>query len=144
MTDFYQNHYATVHRAVYDLALYSTESYNGVREKVRQFLNAQSIEEIIFTRGTTNGINLVARSFAKAFLKPGDAIAIPAIEHHSNFVPWQMAAEEFGVELKILPVNSKGELILDEAYGLIDGSVKLVSLAHISNLSGTLPIPSKK
>lgn len=137
LTDFYSNHYATVHRTVYELSNYATTAYHNARLKIQAFLNAKKSEEIIFTRGTTESINLVAYSFGKAFVKPGDEILISEIEHHSNIVPWQMLCEERGAILKTIPVNERGELLLDVFAQLLNKKTKLVAIAHISNILGT-------
>jgi cysteine desulfurase/selenocysteine lyase len=141
--DFYQNHYGTVHRAIYELSIYSTHLYQDVRKKVRAFLNASKAEEIIFTRGTTESINMVAYSFGKAFIKPGDEVILSEIEHHSNIVPWQIVCEDRGALLKIIPCNDRGELLLDEYAKLLNEKTKIVSVNHISNALGTLN-PIKK
>lgn len=141
--EFYEKHYGTVHRAVYELAVKSTDEYCKVREKVQQFLNAKEAEEIIFTRGTTESINLIANSFGKAFIKPGDEVIISEIEHHSNIVPWQILCEDRNAILKIIPVNDLGELRLEEYAKLLTPKTKIVSIGHISNALGTLH-PVKK
>ncbi len=138
ITDFYQNHYGTVHRAVYELAVYSTQAYQTARQKIKDFLNASKVEEIIFTRGTTESINMVAYSFGKAFVKPNDEILITAMEHHSNIVPWQMLCEERGAILKVAPINERGELIIEEFQKLLNPKTKLVAITHISNSLGTI------
>ncbi len=138
IASFYRDHYGTVHRAVYELALHSSEEYQHTRQKIREFLHAAKDEEIIFTRGTTESINLVAYSFGKAFIKPGDEILISAMEHHSNIVPWQILCEDRGALLKIIPMNSKGELLLDEYAKLLNPRTRLVAIAHISNSLGTI------
>ncbi len=138
MADFMRNEYGTVHRAVYELAVRSTEQYSKIREKIVKFLNAELSEEIIFTRGTTESINLVATSFGKTFVNPGDEVLITEIEHHSNLVPWQMMCEERGAGLKVIPVNDAGELIIEEYEKLLSPKTKIVALAHISNAIGTL------
>lgn len=138
ISNFYQNDYGTVHRAVYQLAAHATEAYQDVRFKVKNLLNARSVDEIVFTRGTTSAINLVARSFGKVAVFAGDTILISQIEHHSNIVPWQMLCEERGAVLKIIPVNDAGEIDLEGYRALLDHSVKLVSIAHISNVLGTI------
>lgn len=135
---FYAEEYATVHRAIYELAVFSTEHYQKAREKVCKFLNAENAEEIIFTRGTTESINFVAYSFGKAFIKPGDEILISEIEHHSNIVPWQILCEDRGATLKIIPVNDQGELCLESFQKLLSDKTKLVSIAHVSNALGTV------
>ena len=143
LTNFYTDHYGTVHRAVYELAVHSTQSYQATREKARQFINAKSVDEIIFTRGTTESINLIATSFGKAFIKPGNKILISAIEHHSNIVPWQLMAEERGAELKVIPCNERGELDQIAYAKLLEEQPKIVALCHVSNALGTInPIQS--
>lgn len=135
---FYSEHYGTVHRAVYELALLSSQDYGDVRDKVRVFINAPSVEEIIFTRGTTESINMVAYSFGKAFVKPGDEILISEMEHHSNIVPWQVLREDRGAVLKVIPINNKGEIILEEYEKLLNSRTRLVAITHISNALGTI------
>lgn len=138
LTDFYTNHYGTVHRAVYHLAGYATNAYQSAREEAKKFLNAASDNEIIFTRGTTESINLVAYSFGKAFVKPGDEILISALEHHSNIVPWQMLCEERGAKLKVIPMLDNGELDMDAFRSLLNSKTKLLAVGHISNAIGTI------
>jgi cysteine desulfurase/selenocysteine lyase len=138
MHRFYSEQYGTVHRSVYDFAGQATIRYNEVRQKLKEFLNAAFVEEIIFTKGTTEAINLVATTFSKAFLQPGDEILITEMEHHSNIVPWQMACEERGAHLKAIPINDQGELILEAFDELLTDRTKLVSVAHIANSTGTL------
>lgn len=138
ITDFYTNHYGTVHRAVYELSVAATEEYQHVRCQVATFLNASKPEEIIFTRGTTESINLIAYSFGKAFLKPGDEILITEMEHHSNIVPWQIACEDRGCVLKVVPINDTGEIDLVEFAKLLTKKTKLVAITHVSNALGTV------
>lgn len=138
MSDFYRMHYATVHRSVYTLAKEATEAYYSVRRKVHSFLNAKSLEEIIFTRGTTASLNLLAQSFGAAFLKEDDIVLVPEIEHHSNIVPWQMACKRHHAKLQRIPVDDNGEIIFEAFEKLLSEKVKMVSLAHISNVLGTL------
>lgn len=138
ISDFYTNHYGTVHRAVYELAVHSTLAYQDVRQKIQYFLNAAKPEEIIFTRGTTESINLVAYSFGKAFIQPGDEILISQMEHHSNIVPWQIACEDRGAILKIIPMNIHGEILLDEYEKLLTPRTKIVAITHVSNALGTV------
>lgn len=138
ITEFYSKRYGTVHRAVYELARRSTEDYQAVREKVRKFLNAAKCEEIVYTKGTTESINLVAHSFGKAFCKPGDEIIISEMEHHSNIVPWQLLSEERGTKLKVIPVSERGELDLKAFAQLLTARTRLVSLCHVSNTLGTV------
>lgn len=138
ITDYYRDHYGTVHRAVYQLAIRSSEEYEHVRRKVQAFLNASSVEEIIFTRGTTESINMVAYSFGKAFIRPGDEILISAMEHHSNIVPWQLLCEDRGCILKVIPMNERGELLLDKYAKLLGPRTRIVAVAHVSNSLGTI------
>lgn len=138
VTNFYRKHYGTVHRAIYQLAVWSTEHYQQTRQKVKDFLNAGKVEEIIFTRGATESINLVAYSFGKAFVNPGDEILISAMEHHSNIVPWQILCEDRGAKLKVIPMNERGELILEEYAKLLNPRTRLVAFTHVSNALGTI------
>jgi cysteine desulfurase / selenocysteine lyase len=138
MNRFYSEEYATVHRSVYDFASHATSRYNDIRQQLKEFLNAAFVEEIIFTKGTTEAINLVAASFGKAFLQPGDEVLITAMEHHSNIVPWQLICQERGAHLKAIPINDRGELIFEAFEQLLTDRTKIVSLAHIANATGTL------
>ncbi len=135
---FYKDHYGTVHRAVYELANDSTDMYHEARLKAQKFLGAKRPEEIIFTRGTTDAINLAAYSFGKAFIKPEDEIIISEIEHHANIVPWQMVCEDRGAKLKVIPVDERGVLKLGEYEKLLSPKTKIVAIAHISNALGTI------
>ena len=143
MTHFYLCEYATVHRAIYDLAAKATEHYSTVRETVRHFLNAALQEEIIFTSGTTDSINLVARSFGEAFLEEGDEIIISHAEHHANIVPWQMISLEKKIKLKIVPISDLGEFDLEAFKKLLSKKTKLVSIAYMTNTTGAI-YPVKK
>lgn len=138
IANFYKNHYGTVHRAVYELSVESTKGYQETRRKAQAFLNAAKLEEIIFTRGTTESINMVAYSFGKAFVKPGDEVIITECEHHSNIVPWQIMCEDRGAILKVVPINDRGELILEEYAKLLNEKTKIVSVAHVANSLGTI------
>ncbi len=138
ISTFLSDYYGTVHRAVYELAIRSTDEYQRVRKKVKDFLNAARDEEIIFTRGATESINLVACCFGKAFVKPGDEVLISAMEHHSNIVPWQMMCEERGAILKVIPMNQQGELLLEAYANLLSEKTRIVAVAHISNSLGTV------
>jgi len=138
MSYFLQEEYGTVHRAVYDLAMQATTHYDGIRQKVREFLDVPEEGEIIFTRGTTDGINLVASSFGKAFINEGDEILISETEHHSNIVPWQMIAKERKAHLKVIPVNDLGEVLLDVYEKMLGPKTKMVAIAHISNTTGVI------
>ena len=134
---YYAQEYGTVHRAVYTLAMEATERYNQVRQQVARFLNATSEEEIIFTRGTTESINLIAHSFGDRFVNMGDEILVSNLAHHANIVPWQLMCEARGANLRVLPVNDRGELILDALEECLCGRTKLIALSHISNAIGT-------
>lgn len=136
--DFYQNHYSTVHRTVYELAVLATQRYQETRQKVQELLNAKKVEEIIFTRGTTDAINMVAYSFGKAFIKPGDEIILTELEHHANIVPWQIMCEDRGAVIKIAPVNDNGDLLLEDFAQLLNAKTKLVAITHVSNSIGTI------
>ncbi|MAY83148.1 MAG: cysteine desulfurase CsdA [Flavobacteriales bacterium] len=138
LNNYYTQENANIHRGVHTLSQEATSAYEEARVQMREFLNAQHTEEIIFTKGTTDGINLVASSFGRFNLKEGDEILITAMEHHSNIVPWQMICEEKGAKLKVAPINDQGELILDELYDLITERTKLVAIVHISNTLGTV------
>jgi len=134
----YSHDYANVHRGVHTLSERATAAYEGARKKVKAFINAQSQKEIVFVRGATEGINLVAQTFGKANLKAGDEILITAMEHHSNIVPWQMLCEETGAKLKVAPINLQGELIIEQFMALLTEKTRLVSVAHMSNALGTV------
>jgi cysteine desulfurase/selenocysteine lyase len=121
----------------------ATEAFEGARERVRRFINARSSKEIIFTRGTTEGINLVAQSYARPRFKPGDEILITALEHHANIVPWQMVCEQTGCTLKVAPIDRRDELVFDEFQKLLSPRTKLVAVAHVSNALGTV-LPVKR
>jgi cysteine desulfurase/selenocysteine lyase len=135
--------HANVHRGVHALSQAATESFEGARERVRRFINARSTKEIIFTRGTTEGINLVAQSYARSRFKPGDEILITGLEHHANIVPWQMVCEQTGCTLKVAPIDRRGELVFDEYLKLLSPRTKLVAVAHVSNALGTV-LPVKR
>lgn len=143
IADFYAQDYGTVHRSIYGLSKNASFAFAEARKRVAFFLNARSEEEIIFTRGTTASLNLIARSFGKRFLQKGDVIVLTEIEHHANLVPWQFLKEDLGVELRFLPVNDAGEILLKESEKLFDERVKIVSLPHISNAVGVMH-PIKK
>ncbi len=138
IAEYYLKDNANIHRGIHSLAERATKNFEETRETVRKFLGASSIEEIIFTSGTTQGINLVASSFGNAFIQKGDQIIISGLEHHSNIVPWQMLCESKGIELKIIPVNDLGELEIDKFEQLLNPRVKLVALNHVSNSLGTI------
>jgi cysteine desulfurase/selenocysteine lyase len=140
---YYKSENSNIHRGVHYLSELATSSYEGAREKIRQFLNAESGHEIVFVRGTTEAINLVAQSYGRTFLKPGDEIVISAMEHHSNIVPWQILCGQIGARLRVVPINHDGEFILDEYRRLLNESTKLVSLTHVSNALGSI-VPVKE
>ena len=135
--------HANVHRGVHALSQAATEAFEGARERVRRFLNARSTREIIFVRGTTEAINLVAQSYARPRLKAGDEILISALEHHANIVPWQMVCEQTGATLKVAPIDKRGEFLFDEYLGLLSPRTKIVAVAHVSNALGTV-MPVKR
>jgi cysteine desulfurase/selenocysteine lyase len=140
----YETHsHANIHRGVHALSQAATEAFEGARERVRRFINARSTKEIIFVRGTTEAINLVAQSFARPRLKAGDEIIVSALEHHANIVPWQMVCEQTGCTLKVAPINKRGEFLFDEYLKLLSPRTKVVAVAHVSNALGTI-LPVKK
>ena len=138
----YETHtHANVHRGVHALSQAATAAFEGARERVRRFINARSVHEIIFTRGTTEGINLVAQAYARPRLKSGDEILISALEHHANIVPWQMVCAQTGAVLKVAPINRRGELEFEAFTRLLSARTRLVAVAHVSNALGTvLPV----
>lgn len=138
ISNFYANEYATVHRAIYEKAIKSSENYAAVRSKVAKFINASFDEEIVFTRGTTDAINLVARSLGDLVVKEGDEILITTLEHHSNLVPWQMLAERKNAKLIIAPIDPFGDVDLDAFEKLLSPKTRIVSFTHISNAIGTV------
>ena len=138
MRDEYLNVNANVHRGVHWLSQQATELHEGARETVRKFINAKSTTEIVFTRGTTEGLNLVASSFSDEFMKEGDEVIVSAVEHHSNIVPWQLQARKKGIVLKVIPIDDFGKLNLDEFGKMITSRTKIVSVSHVSNVLGTI------
>lgn len=138
MVDEYYNVNANVHRGVHFLSQKATDLHEASRETVRAFINAKSTAEIIFTRGTTESINLLAFSFGEAMVKEGDEIIVSAMEHHSNIVPWQMMCERKGAHLKVMPMNDDGELLLHEYEALINEKTRIVCCTHVSNVLGTI------
>jgi cysteine desulfurase/selenocysteine lyase len=130
--------HANIHRAVHYLSETATREFEGAREKIRRFLNAREAREIIFTRGTTEAINLVMHGYGRAFLKAGDEIILSSLEHHSNIVPWQMLANEKGIVLRVIPMNDAGELLQEEFRALFNANTKLLALTHVSNALGTV------
>ena len=138
ITDEYYSVNANVHRGVHFLSQQATELHEASRETVRRFINARSSNEIVFTRGTTESINLLASSFADSQMKEGDEVIVSVMEHHSNIVPWQLQAARKGIVLKVIPMNDRGERLLDEYEKLFSERTKLVSFAHVSNVLGTV------
>jgi len=130
--------HANIHRAVHYLSETATAEYEAARRKVQAFLNAGADREIIFTSGTTDGINLVAHGYGRRFFGPGDEIILTTLEHHSNIVPWQMVAEEKGAKIRVVPVNDRGELLVDEYRKLFNARTKFVAMTHVSNALGTI------
>ena len=138
-----KNSHSNVHRGVHALSQEATEAFEGARDRVRRFINAHSTREIIFTRGTTEAINLVAQSYARSRFGKGDEILITALEHHANIVPWQMVCEQTGCTLKVAPIDRRGELLFDRFVELLSPRTKLVAVAHVSNALGTV-LPLKR
>jgi len=138
LVDYYTTENSNVHRGVHTLSQMATEDYEGSRSKIRRLLNAEKDEEIIFVRGTTEGINLVAQTFGRQNIRQGDEIIISCLEHHSNIVPWQMLCEERGAVLKVVPINDDGELLMEEYEAMLGPRTKLVSMLQISNALGTI------
>lgn len=138
IVDEYYSVNANVHRGVHFLSQQATELHEAAREKVRDFINAKSTNEIVFTRGTTESINLLATSFGEAFINEGDEIIVSEMEHHSNIVPWQMLAERRGASIRVIPIDDKGELLLDEYEKLFTEKTRIVCVTHVSNVLGTI------
>ncbi|HMM34064.1 MAG TPA: cysteine desulfurase [Thermoanaerobaculia bacterium] len=135
---FYRETNANIHRSTYRLSEEATTAYEGAREKVRRFLNAASTREVVFTRGTTEAINLLASSFGQAFVKAGDEVLITGMEHHSNIVPWQLLCERTGARLRVLPIDDRGELVLEELDALLTDRTRILGVVHVSNALGTV------
>ncbi|GAB3888970.1 cysteine desulfurase [Spirosoma agri] len=138
LTDYYEGYNANIHRGIHHLAEKATAAFEASRRAMQEFLNAKHWQEIIFTYGTTDGINLVAQTYGRRFLNEGDEIIISTMEHHSNIVPWQMLCEEKGCVLKVIPVNDNGELLMDEYEKMLSERTKFVSCVHVSNSLGTI------
>jgi cysteine desulfurase/selenocysteine lyase len=138
INNYYQNYNSNVHRGVHELSQKATNVYEGSRVKIQNFIGAKSSKEIIFTKGTTEGINIIASSWAETQLTQGDEIIITTMEHHSNIVPWQILCEKIGAKLIISPINKKGEMIMSEFKNLISNKTKLISVSHVSNTLGTI------
>jgi len=142
VASFYENENSNIHRGAHTLAARATEAYEDARKTVQRFINAPSVEELVFMRGTTEAINFVAQSFGRRFIGESDEILITHFEHHANIVPWYLLAKETGAKLKVAPVDDNGELLLDEYEKLINGRTKIVSITHVSNALGTV-LPAK-
>jgi len=140
---FYEHENSNVHRAAHELAARATDAYEGAREKVRNFLNARSANEIVFVRGTTEAINLVAKSYGDQFLHPGNEIIVSHLEHHANIVPWQQLAQRKGLKIRVIPVDDDGQILLGEYQKLLNPNTRLVSFTHVSNALGTIT-PAKQ
>jgi cysteine desulfurase/selenocysteine lyase len=141
MNEVYTSYNANIHRGVHFLSDASSEAYESSREIVRTFINAEKKEEVIFTSGTTCSINGIAFSFGERYIKPGDEILISHLEHHANIVPWQMMCERKGAALRVIPINDQGEIILEEYFDMLTSKTRLVSVAQVSNVLGTvLPV----
>lgn len=136
--DLYEHHYANIHRGVHLLSVESTDAYEAVREKVRRLIHAPSTKEIVFVRGTTEAINLVAQTYGRKNVGAGDEILITALEHHSNIVPWQLLCEEKGAKLVVAPIDRRGDVMMDELAKRLTSKTKLFAVAHVSNALGTL------
>lgn len=136
--DYYTHLNSNVHRGVHYLSQKATDAYEASRRKVTAFLNARHDYEVIFTKGTTDAINLVAYSYGKQFVQEGDTVIVSAMEHHSNIVPWQIMCEDRKANLKVIPINEKGELLMDEFSALLNDKVKLIAVAYVSNTLGTI------
>ncbi|MFY0683497.1 MAG: cysteine desulfurase [Balneola sp.] len=135
---YHKNEHANVHRGIHSLSQKATDAFEETRSKVRDFINAGSLEEIIYTTGTTDSINLVAQSYGRKNFTAGDEILVSEMEHHANIVPWQMVAEETEAKLKVIPMNDKGELIMEKFYELFSDKTKMVAVVHVSNALGTI------
>jgi cysteine desulfurase / selenocysteine lyase len=138
LIEYYTKYNSNVHRGVHHLSQKATDAYENARKIVASFLNTRKSEEVIFTKGTTDGINLVANCFRRAVLQPGDVVLVTAMEHHSNIVPWQIACEDAGAEVKVIPMTPKGELIMEEFTALLSDRVKIIAMTYVSNALGTV------
>ncbi|WMY95049.1 MAG: SufS family cysteine desulfurase [Arsenophonus sp.] len=136
--NFFSNHYAAVHRGIHTLSADATVMVENIRKEVANFINASAVEEIVFTKGTTEGINLVANSYGHTFIKSGDNVILTQMEHHSNIVPWYLLAMKIGFSIRVLPINKNGKLIFKKLEELIDSRTKFLSFTHMSNILGTL------
>jgi cysteine desulfurase / selenocysteine lyase len=143
LVDYYSNYNANIHRGIHTLAEEATAAFEATRDTAREFINAESREQIVFTAGTTEGINLVAQTWGRENIERGDEIILSNMEHHSNIVPWYMLAQEKGAVIKVIPINENGELMMDEFENLLSKKTKLVAVVHVSNAMGTInPVQS--
>ncbi|WP_421774645.1 aminotransferase class V-fold PLP-dependent enzyme [Gracilimonas sp.] len=138
INDYHSNEHANVHRGIHTLSQEGTDAYEAARTKVKDFINARHLEEIIYTTGTTDSINLVANSYGRKHFREGDEIILSAMEHHANIVPWQMVAEETGAKIKVIPMTDEGELVMEEFHNLLSDRTKMVGVLHVSNALGTI------
>jgi len=138
LVNYYSHYNANVHRGVHFLSQKASDAFDGVREKVRSFINAATEREIIFVRGTTEGVNVVAATYGRKNIQQGDTILVSAMEHHSNIVPWQILCEEKGARLNVIPMNENGELVLHSLEDLLNDNCKFVAVAHTANSLGTI------
>ena len=138
LDEYYRSYNSNIHRGVHTLSELATDAYETARKKIQHFINAESLQEVIFVRGTTEGINLVAQSYGRNKLRAGDEIIISTMEHHSNIVPWQLLCEQTGAVLKVIPINDAGELDMDEYKNLLNERTRIVAVVHISNALGTI------
>ena len=138
ISDYYRNYNSNIHRGAHTLAARATDAYEEAREKVQRFINAATSEEIIFVRGTTEGINLVAQTYGRQFLTPGDDVIVSELDHHANIVPWQRVAQERGATLRAIPTDQNGDLILSEFERIITPRTRFVSVGHVNNTFGTI------
>jgi cysteine desulfurase / selenocysteine lyase len=135
---YLREEHSNIHRGVHYLSQHATTAYEAAREKVKRFINAPDVKECIFVRGTTEGVNLVASSYGRRFIGEGDEIIVSQMEHHSNILPWQVVAEDRGARVRMIPINERGELIIDEYENLLNERTKMVAVAHVSNSLGTI------
>jgi cysteine desulfurase/selenocysteine lyase len=138
MTRFYSHDYANIHRGVHELSMRATDLYDRARQTVQRFMNAAHEDEIVFTSGATEALNLVAASWGKSFLEAGDEVVVTRLEHHANIVPWQLLQKEIDFKLRVVPIQSNGEVLLDDIKAAITDKTKIVSIAHVSNALGTI------
>ena len=143
INEVYETKYANIHRGIYDLSQKATEAYEDARKKIQKFINSKSEKEIIFVRGATEAINLVAESYGLNNLKKGDEIILSQMEHHSNIVPWQLLRDKIGIKINVLQINKNGDIDLTEFNKLLTKKTKLVSILHVSNALGTI-VPLKE